>query len=141
MIRNTEWHNVLGNNISALDTYRVYLTERTENETLATWIERKDIELWGETHTADGYEIDRSEYDYERMAEALRKDAAELVANEAENEPFNWFGAVRYNLDCILYDAHGDGWTVGSNGDTQDFTERRKAVEALAYQWQLAELE
>lgn len=65
---NTQWHEILGNHISAAETYKVYLDERTEGETLAQWIERKNEELW-EDERNDISEI------VERLARDLEAEA------------------------------------------------------------------
>ena len=125
------WSDVLGNNGTALNAYEQYLAERGAGETLGEWFERTSEALWGAQNEHD------PDDDWDALADDLRKSAVEQAANEAEALPFTWCGPQE--LDRILYDAHGDGYTIGSNGDAQDFSYRQLAVQALAYQWELAE--
>jgi hypothetical protein len=68
MDRNLEWSDVLGNQITAREAYRQYqATALHGHETLAQWIERKSLELWGNEHDPN--------LDYEGMAAALLKSA------------------------------------------------------------------
>jgi len=65
---NTEWHEILGNHISAEETYQVYVSERTEGETLAEWITRKNEELWGSERNDISAIVNRLAADLERAA-------------------------------------------------------------------------
>jgi hypothetical protein len=65
---NLEWSDVLGNQISARETYRQYQATRLNgSETLAQWMERMSLEMWGNEHDPN--------LDYEGMAASLQQYA------------------------------------------------------------------
>lgn len=63
------------------------------------------------------------------------KQLAQEAAEMAENHEEVWFG-VDLNADQIVY--ANDTWSVGSNGDAEDYQDRDAAISALATSWQQA---
>lgn len=68
MNADTNWYDVLGNDVTAQQAMAQYEAERGEGETLAEWMQRTSEALWGE---AD------SEVDWGRLADQLQRQAAE----------------------------------------------------------------
>lgn len=62
----------------------------------------------------------------------MQQSARQAVENAARN-PTNWIGDGEHE-EQVVYAA--GTFTVGSNGDVQDFATAGKAAEALAYQWE-----
>ena len=68
--QNPQWHEVLGNNISAADVLAMYRAENS-GETLADWIERTSRETFDDWDQDD----ERNQIDWNRIARELERDA------------------------------------------------------------------
>ncbi len=65
---NTNWWDVLGNNVTAQQAIAQYRAERANGETLAEWMERTAAAL---------YDGETANEDWERLARQLERQAAE----------------------------------------------------------------
>ena len=111
----TEWTDVLGNDVEAVQVLRLYYADKTSGPCLSTWVEAQSRELW----TATGEHV---ALDWRTIAGHLLRDALHSVAWNLNDVADGYAQVVRCPdcgqvevWSCLEVDTHG---LCRSSGET-----------------------